>query len=641
MPARRSYLLAICLLAASWARAEDAARPGSDRLVFLLEYVGTDYARAVAEGNVVNPAEYGEVLRFTKQVIAGYGAGRRPDVVAAGLRDLEAMIVRRAPADEVWSATRRLLPALTRALGGGARPATLPNVARGRRLWANDCAGCHGPTGAGDGEVAGSLEPPPTAFRGAYLERISPRQIYSAVSLGVEGTAMPSFAAAYSEQQRWDVAFFAMTLRVDFAPKHPPEDLSVTLDEIATSSNEELLERLRKKWPQASPAEVDYLRVNLVSPTGGAAPLAGPDAAAAGLLPVALQLQDVFARVADRVFPFVMGVSSYVRDPDWTPEKLRLTRDDRWMAANQEALRYPGFRPSRAGSGLLVDQEGYVLSCDHLLRDEHDALAPLVDVELADQSHVTASIVGAEPTIDLAVLRIGDTTKLPPLPSGLELGDSDRIDAGHWAIALGDPPGPERVFRVGMVSSSPQRQCYQEQLSATGLQTSLDVPPGGLGGPVVDILGHVIGLSVQPPRAAGTAIQAPAAGSFTLPINLVANLLEALKVSQSRSSPWLGISVLETASFRRRPEAVSVTIPPSGVYVDDVFDPSPASRAGVRPGDFLLALGGHELRSVGDFQTWLYELGIGTDVKLRLLRNGAPLEVVAPIEVRPESARPR
>jgi serine protease Do len=165
--------------------------------------------------------------------------------------------------------------------------------------------------------------------------------------------------------------------------------------------------------------------------------------------------------------------------------------------------------------------------------------------------------------------------------------------------------------------------------------------PASLGGPVVDILGHVIGLSVQPGRAAAAPALTPPAGSVTLPSNLIANLLEALKVSQTSRSLWLGISVLEPSSLRTRPESASITIPPTGIYVDDVFDPSPASRAGVRRGDFLLALGGHELRSVGDFQTWLYELGIGTEAKLGLLRNGAPLEVTAPIEERPKSARPR
>ncbi|HJQ82845.1 MAG TPA: trypsin-like peptidase domain-containing protein [Candidatus Binatia bacterium] len=632
----RLLLLATCLLAASPSRAADA-----DRLIFLLEYVGTDYARAVADGRVVDQAEYGEALRFTKELSAAYGTGRRPDAVSAGLRDLQALIERRAPADEVWSASRKLLPALARGLGGGARPATLPNLASGRRLWASDCAVCHGPTGGGDGEVAGTLDPPPTAFRDPYLEGASPRQIYNAITFGVDGTPMPSFAAAYGEQQRWDVAFFAMTLRADFAPTRPPEEVCVGLDEIAASSNRELLARLRAKRPQASPAEVDWLRVNLIAPTGAVAPFAGPDAAAAGVLTVALQLQDVFASVAERVSPFVLGVSSWVPDPEWTPERLQRSRGDGWAAANQELLRYPGFRPQRAGSGLLVDDDGWVLSCDHLLRDDQGALNPLVDVELPDHSHATARVVGAEPTLDLAVLHIGETTTLPPLPSGLEIGDSDRVRAGHWAIALGDPPGPERVLRVGTVSSTALRQCYQEQLSATGLQTSLEVPAGGLGGPVVDILGHVIGLSVRPVRGADDPLGMPAATSFTLPSNLVMNLLEALKASRSQRSPWLGISVLEPAALRTRPETRTITIPPTGVYVDDVFAPSPASRAGVRAGDFLVALGGHELRSVGDFQTQLYGLGIGTEATLRLLRDGATIEVVAPIEERPAAARPR
>jgi S1-C subfamily serine protease len=252
-----------------------------------------------------------------------------------------------------------------------------------------------------------------------------------------------------------------MTLRVGFEPKRPPGRLPLTLDELATTSNRELLERLRRRWPQASDRDVDYLRANLVLPAGAVAPLAGPDATAAGGLPLALQLQDVFATVAERVFPLVMGVTSYVRDPEWTPEKLRLARGDGCAGANEEALRYPGFRPTRAGSGLLVD-DGYVLSCDHLLRDDQDALSPLVDVELADQTHLPASIVGTEPTLDLAVLHVGDTTRPPPLPSGLELGDSDRVEAGQWAIALGDPPGPDRVFRVGLVSSPALRQWYQE-----------------------------------------------------------------------------------------------------------------------------------------------------------------------------------
>ena len=141
------------------------------------------------------------------------------------------------------------------------------------------------------------------------------------------------------------------------------------------------------------------------------------------------------------------------------------------------------------------------------------------------------------------------------------------------------------------------------------------MPAGGLGGPVVDILGargrHE--RAARRRRGRGAAPRRRPAGDHVLPVNLVLNLYEALKVAQSTRSPWIGVSVLELPALRRKlgAEAHGVAIPQTGVYIDDVFDPSPASRAGVRPGDFLLALGGHPLLSVGDFQTWLYVLGIG------------------------------
>jgi S1-C subfamily serine protease len=155
----------------------------------------------------------------------------------------------------------------------------------------------------------------------------------------------------------------------------------------------------------------------------------------------------------------------------------------------------------------------------------------------------------------------------------------------------------------------------------------------------VDIQGRVVGIGVlrespSPADAAATQI---------LPINLVLNLFEALKVARSHRSPWLGVSVLELPLLRQRlaARASAARIPRTGVYVDDVFDPSPASRAGVRPGDFLVALGGHDVRSVGDFQRWLYVLGIDTDVELGLVRDGQPVQAVARIEVRPPAATTR
>jgi hypothetical protein len=120
-------------------------------------------------------------------------------------------------------------------------------------------------------------------------------------------------------------------------------------------------------------------------------------------------------------------------------------------------------------------------------------------------------------------------------------------------------------------------------------------------------------MSVRQETAVG---EPPVTG--VLPINLVLNLFEALKVARSNRSPWIGISVLELPVARRRlaGHVPAVVVPTTGVYIDDVFDPSPAHKAGIRPGDFLLGLGGHRVLAVGDFQTWLYVAGVDAKVDL-------------------------
>jgi high-affinity iron transporter len=180
-----------------------AADDADGRLVYLLEYVGMDYGHAVQDGEVVDKAEYGEVLRLLKELVRDYGARRdRSPAVAKGIAAIEKDVVARAPAEKVYAASRELLPKLVASLGGAPRPTVPPDLASGRRLYEKDCARCHGETGAGDGEQAAGLDPPPTPFRGAYLERLAPRQVYNAVTHGMPGTAMASFADAYDQRQR-------------------------------------------------------------------------------------------------------------------------------------------------------------------------------------------------------------------------------------------------------------------------------------------------------------------------------------------------------------------------------------------------------------------------------------------------------
>jgi S1-C subfamily serine protease len=160
---------------------------------------------------------------------------------------------------------------------------------------------------------------------------------------------------------------------------------------------------------------------------------------------------------------------------------------------------------------------------------------------------------------------------------------------------------------------------------------------GGFGGPLVNIRGEVIGLTI-PGDAGAAPIASGGRPVNALPINLAMTIYRALKVKESERSPWIGISVLELgAALRARIKSPPLT----GIYIDDVFDPSPASRAGIRVGDVLTWMDDQPMLGVSDFQTWLYLLGIDRSVTLEIVRGGTKLRKQLTIEQRPGSALAR
>ncbi|HEX5044353.1 MAG TPA: PDZ domain-containing protein, partial [Candidatus Polarisedimenticolaceae bacterium] len=141
------------------------------------------------------------------------------------------------------------------------------------------------------------------------------------------------------------------------------------------------------------------------------------------------------------------------------------------------------------------------------------------------------------------------------------------------------------------------------------------------------IRGEVVGLTVPGPGSVNA-----------LPMDLVLTLYRALQIKESSRSPWIGISVLDlSAAVRRRLPSTPLT----GVYIDDVFEPSPASRAGIRAGDVLTKMDEHRIFAVSDFQHWLYLLGIDATVRLEIFREGKTLVTEVRIEQRPPSATMR
>ncbi len=661
--AAEAVLLGVLLLIPAGgpsARPPEAPHPSeAERLVFLLQYIAVDYGAAVQDGAIVNPFEYQEMRKFSQLLV-----DRFPELQARGaseqIRSGFVKLQEQIRAMRPWTEVRALANDLTGKLGseleGIALPAVAPDVERGRRLYGRICATCHGASGRGDGPSAPGMDPPPTAFDDSRMNLVSPHQLYGAVRFGIEGTAMPSYEGILDRERIWDISFFLMTLRSGFAPQPPKQELPLTLAALAQRSNEDLLGLVRDSGVDVDPAHIDHYRrlpesvhhsgpqrERVAEPAPSSSGTARAPSPAHGDLRVALQLQDAFAAVAEEGAASVVGVTGFVRHAEGQPRAPR--SGGNWREGSPEERLYPGFRRARSGSGFLVSDDGYLLTAGHLLVDDATGkMVDVVDIELHQGAHRMARIVGTEPTIDLGVLQLEefDRTGLPELRP-VKIGDSDAVRVGHWAIALGNPAGPGTTFAVGTFSSRPERQCYQEDRSATLLQASLGVPAGGYGGPLMNIEGSVVGMVIPGPGADLSALVTPSRPlDFALPIDLAIAIYEPLKIKESRRSPWLGFSVLELRTARRQASpSGGVELPPTGVYVDDVFEPSPAAAADIRIGDVLISIDGNRLTSVGAFQKWLYLSGIGRTIALGIVRGGKTIEKRVTVEERPEAAAPR
>jgi len=223
------------------------------------------------------------------------------------------------------------------------------------------------------------------------------------------------------------------------------------------------------------------------------------------------------------------------------------------------------------GSGFVYDTEGHIVTNYHVVVD-----AESVSVALASGKVCTATIVGTDPSNDLAVIRI-ETEDLPvPIP----LGDSDQLRVGQFVVALGNPFGLERTLTVGVISAlSRVIQSPDGRFIGEAIQTDAAINPGNSGGPLLDLQGRVIGVNAQIISPAG----ASAGIGFAVSANTVHRVVPQLIAQGHYPHPWLGVSVLpfdaEGAQLLR--EAGMEVPVDKGLLVAEVVPDSPAARAGI------------------------------------------------------------
>lgn len=261
------------------ASAQDQAK----RLVSVLDYLGSDYKNAVKDGKIVNQDEYAEMQEFSKrtqeflnQLKAADGADKAG--VESTIKSLAAQIEKKAEPAVIAELAQTAKQEVISAYKIIPYPKQLPTLSSGHTLYAENCAQCHGATGKGDGPGASSMTPktpPPANFTDSErMAGLSPFKAFNTASFGVEGTAMASFAAL-SEEQRWQVAFYVMSLR--FSPeqasrgaalieqKKLPPDLS-SVANLATHSDEQLAGEIARYFDQQASVKnvLAYLRRGLL-----------------------------------------------------------------------------------------------------------------------------------------------------------------------------------------------------------------------------------------------------------------------------------------------------------------------------------------------------------------------------------------
>jgi serine protease Do len=260
------------------------------------------------------------------------------------------------------------------------------------------------------------------------------------------------------------------------------------------------------------------------------------------------------------------------------------------------------------GSGFVINPDGLVVTNNHVVERAQE-----IQVRLSDGRDLPASVVGRDPSTDLALLRIADVKDLPTVI----LGDSDQLEVGDWVVAIGNPFGLDTSVTHGLISA-------RERVIGIGpfddfIQTNALINPGNSGGPLFDMRGDVVGVA--------TAIMSQGQGiGFAVPINLVKELLPNLLDNGRPERGWLGLNVQEVGEGAARAPVVV-----------DVFAGSPAEKAGLKPGDRVTGIGGKPVQRYQQILRRIALLQPGTSVKIDVLRGGRTFTFSATLAQRPSS----
>ena len=315
-------------------------------------------------------------------------------------------------------------------------------------------------------------------------------------------------------------------------------------------------------------------------------------------------IPESFADLAEKLMPSVVNIS--------TTQTVRTT-------TNQFPFQFPPGSPfgemfkdferpterqaSSLGSGFIIDENGTVVTNNHVISGADDILVKVGDKEYK------AKVLGADPYMDIAVLKMETKDKFKTV----KFGDSDMARVGDWAVAIGNPFGLGGTVTAGIISAR------NRDINLTRyddfIQTDASINQGNSGGPLFNLTGEVIGIN--------TAIIAPGqSGSigigFAIPANAASSVIDQLIKFGETKRGWLGVRIQEVTKEIAEVEKLKK---PKGALVASVGENSPADKAGIKAGDIILEFDGKKINTMRNLPKVVAGTKVGKSVELKIWRN--------------------
>ena len=322
-------------------------------------------------------------------------------------------------------------------------------------------------------------------------------------------------------------------------------------------------------------------------------------------------LPETFSKLADELSPSVVNISTtqIIEDkynnrpqfqfPPGSPfEDMFRDFFDMDRGSNPPRKR----KATSLGSGFVIDESGYIVTNNHVIGE-----ADQIEVVFQDETKLKAELVGKDPKVDIALLKVKSKKKL----KALKWGDSSQSKVGDWVLAIGNPFGLGGTVTAGIISAK-SRDIRMGQYDSF-IQTDASINKGNSGGPMFNMEGKVIGIN--------SAIFSPSGGSvgigFAIPSAMAIDVIDQLKKFGKTSRGWLGVRIQEVNEEIADAYGLNK---PKGALVASIENNSPSFKAGIKPGDIILKFDGKEIKKDRDLPRVVAGTRAGKNIELEIWR---------------------